>query len=134
MGVGVVMCANIALPVVDLAHSFIHSSLLLHLICCLAVSNDVGTSVCGSDAPFFANLSARSLPGMFACPGIHWRVSSTSWSVMKVSILLVRFFMLVLSSFPLSNACRTDFASENMTMLFPGFVFCLKFLDMWKHF
>ena len=52
LGVGVVMWVNIALPVVDLAHSFIHSSFLLHLICCFAVSSDVGTSVCGSDAPF----------------------------------------------------------------------------------
>ena len=38
--------------------------------------------------------------------------------------------MLVLSSFPLSNACRTDLASENMTVLFSGFVFWLKVLEM----
>ena len=70
-GVGVVMWLKIALPVVELAQSFIHSSFLLHLIICLAVSSDIGTSVCGRDAPFFASVSARSLPGMFACPGIH---------------------------------------------------------------
>ena len=70
-GVGVVIWVNMALPVVDSAHSFIQSSFLLHLMICFAVSSDVGTSVCGHDAPFFANLSTRSLPGMFACPGIH---------------------------------------------------------------
>ena len=40
--------------------------------------------------------------------------------------------MLVLSSFPLSSACKTDFASEKMITLVWGFVFCLKAWEMWS--
>ena len=129
-GFGVVMCWNMVLPVSPIAHSFIHSSFLFALIICLAVSMEVGTSGCGHDAPCFAKVSALSLPCIFTCPGIHWRVRLISWSVSRQSIVLMRFLIVKLFYLPLSKACSTDFASEKTTISFLAFVLSLKCFDI----
>ena len=116
------MWVNIVLPVADLALSYIHSFFLLHLIWCFAVSNDVGMYVCWSDAPCLASLPAHSFPGMFACPGIRWSVSSTLWSVMKLSLSEGFDFCVVYFS---ANQCNKNDKKWNLTkIMFIGQKLC----------
>ena len=77
-GFGVAICLNTLLPVVPIAHSISHCSLLFLLIMFFAVCSEAGLSICTSVAPLFASVSALSFPCMSVCPGIHCKVRSTS--------------------------------------------------------
>ena len=76
-GVGVVMRVNIALPVVDLADSFIHSSFLLYLICCFAVSCLMFWKYV-SVRCLLLLLLLRNLSGV-----LHMNIQSYIWKSMK---------------------------------------------------
>ena len=112
------MFLKMDLPVFPIAHPFIHSSFLADLMICCAVIMDDGSVVCGCVVPCFANLSARSLPGMFRCPGIHCRDSLTAPTLVKWEIVLERLRIDGLSNFLLSSAWSTDFASVKMATFF----------------
>ena len=60
------------------AQLFSHSSLVLVLIICLAVSYDAGVSGCVYVAPCFARVSAFMFPSMLLWLGIHCSVSLTA--------------------------------------------------------
>ena len=55
-----------------------HSSLVLVLIICLAVSYDAGVSGCVYVAPCFARVSAFMFPSMLLWLGIHCSVNLTA--------------------------------------------------------
>ena len=128
-GLGLVICLKMDLPVFPVAHSFIHSSFLFVLIICCAVLYDVGRFGCIHVVPCLASVSALSLPGMLACPGIHCIMSLTVWMVAKWLIVLYRLLIVELLSFSLSNACSTDLLSVKMTVFWTLSGYILKILS-----
>ena len=115
---GLGICGKTHLPVVPSAQLFSHSSLVLVLIICLAVSYDAGVSGCVYVAPCFARVSAFMFPSMLLWLGIHCSVSLTAKVFRKELIFQRRDFIgLILMSW-CSAACSTDWQSEKMTKSF----------------
>ena len=73
---GLGICGKTHLPVVPSAQLFSHSSLVLVLIICLAVSYDASVSGCVYVAPCFSRVSAFMFPFMLLWLGIHCRMTA----------------------------------------------------------
>ena len=71
LGFGFEIYLNIDLPFSLFAHELSHSILVLDLSICFTVACDTGFGLCSLVAPFFARVSALSLPGMLQWLGIH---------------------------------------------------------------
>ena len=112
---GLLLSVNMERPVNPLAHRFIHFSLVLVFRICLVVLILQHLWCCGSDDPFFASLSAASLPGMLLCPGIHCRMMFLSKVTRKACIVSdVWRTSFVMFSFAFSNDSRDYLESEKM--------------------
>ena len=117
------------LPLSLSAHCFIHISFFFCLMICLAVPYVADSLSWVHLAPSLASLSASSLPLMLQWPGIHCNVTWIPWVAIISLIVRVSFLITGSLAISLARACKTDFASERMTMLVLLMVFCLSIFE-----
>ena len=117
---GVFMCSKMDLPLSLVSHSFIQIADFFCLMVCLAVFMDALVMRWVHLAPNLASLSARSLPGMLVCPGIHCRVMSMSWVLIKSLRVQDRFLM--------TGSLESSFSKAKVPTLHPKRKLCYFFL------